>query len=53
MELHGRDVLGALKDIDFADACLLCGEKSAAHCHRRVAVAYLKDKLGLDEIINL
>lgn len=35
------------------EACLLCSEDTADHCHRRLVAEYLKDKWGDLEIVHL
>jgi len=34
-------------------ACLLCGEETPDHCHRRLLAEYLKEKWGNVEIVHL
>ena len=34
-------------------ACLMCSEKLPHHCHRRVVAAYLKEKWGALEVVDL
>ncbi len=36
-----------------ANACLLCSEETADHCHRRLVAEYLQDHWGDVEIIHL
>jgi len=33
--------------------CLLCGEETPDHCHRRLIAEYLREKMGVIEIIHL
>lgn len=35
------------------DGCLLCGEATPEHCHRRLVAEYLRDKWGNVEIVHL
>lgn len=37
----------------FDGACLLCGEESPEHCHRRLVAEYLRDRWGGIDIIHL
>lgn len=48
-----RKIEERLKDINFADACLLCSEKTADQCHRRLAAENLKHNEFTDKIIHL
>ena len=36
-----------------ANACLLCSEDTADHCHRRLVAEYLQEQWGNIEIIHL
>lgn len=36
-----------------ADACLLCSEPTAEHCHRRLVAEYLREKWGDVQIVHL
>lgn len=51
--IHMRNINEKLKDIDFNEACLLCSEKSADQCHRRLAANLIKDTFLLDNIIHI
>jgi uncharacterized protein (DUF488 family) len=37
----------------FDDACLLCSEDKADHCHRRLVAEYLRDAWGNVNIVHL
>lgn len=41
-----------IRDV-IANACLLCSEETAEHCHRRLVAEYLQDHWGDVEIIHL
>lgn len=43
----------ALKKSDFKDACLLCVEPTAEHCHRRLAAEHLAKIFGGTKIVHL
>ena len=51
--INDRKIENGLKGIDFSDACLLCSEKTAEHCHRRLAANIIKNMLFVDKIIHL
>jgi uncharacterized protein YeaO (DUF488 family) len=36
-----------------ADACLLCSEDKADHCHRRLVAEYLRERWGDVDIVHL
>jgi uncharacterized protein (DUF488 family) len=47
---------GVARDADraaFADACLLCSEHEATHCHRRLVAEHLAERWGDLEIVHL
>ena len=44
--LDARDAAVHLAADDFKDACLLCSEATADHCHRSLAADYLTQKWG-------
>jgi uncharacterized protein (DUF488 family) len=51
--LSGRRVeeLFATKDLD--GACLMCSEKSAANCHRRIVAEYLAQRFPGANVVHL
>ena len=51
--LAERNAEAALDPDLFADACLLCSEPAADHCHRRLAAEYLQSKWGISEQFNI
>lgn len=52
--IRSRKVESALSKKDFQQrTVLLCGEASAEHCHRKVALDYLKAKWGGITILHL
>lgn len=42
-----------LKNIAFHKACLLCSEKSADQCHRRLAANKIREVFMIDKIVHL
>ncbi len=54
LELMGTRSVERTTPPDLLDeACLLCSEDTADHCHRRVVAEYLKDKWGDLQIVHL
>lgn len=51
--INSRNIDSSLKNIDFNDACLLCSEKTADQCHRRLAAEKIKDIFSMQQIIHL
>ena len=54
--LHLLDQRNILKDLNlslFENACFLCSEHSAEHCHRRLLAEYLKQHNPSLKIIHL
>ena len=51
--LAERRVERQLNPADFHNACLLCSEHLAEHCHRRLAAEYLQAQWGDIEIVHL
>ena len=51
--INERKVENELKNIDFDRACLLCNEKTAEQCHRRLAANIIKDMFMAEKIIHL
>jgi uncharacterized protein (DUF488 family) len=51
--LRARQIERTLAPADVEDACLLCSEHQAHHCHRRVVAEYLLDAWGRVEIVHL
>ena len=51
--LNERNVEKHLKEINFVGSCLLCSEKIAEQCHRRLAGNIIKDIHRIDRIIHL
>jgi uncharacterized protein (DUF488 family) len=44
--MQSREIEKRLDPALFADACLLCSEKQAHRCHRRLGIEYLAKKWG-------
>lgn len=51
--LAARRPTVGLAPADLDRICLLCTEKSAAQCHRRLAAEYIAKQLSVIEIANL
>lgn len=51
--INERKLEAELKKIDFHNACLLCSEKSAEQCHRRLAANKIRDMFMIDEVVHL
>lgn len=51
--INERKVETRLMEIDFINACLLCSEKTAEQCHRRLAGNIIKDMHNIDKVIHL
>ena len=51
--INKRKIENELKNIDFNNACLLCSEKTADKCHRRLAADIIKDMFMVDKVIHL
>jgi uncharacterized protein (DUF488 family) len=51
--IESRKVEARLGRERFEDACLLCSEDTATHCHRRLAASYLKSRWGDIDIVHL
>lgn len=51
--INERGVRNELRSIDFDRACLLCSEKTADQCHRRLAADIIKDMFMVEKIIHL
>lgn len=51
--LAARQIEGAVSKELLADACLLCSEPTAEHCHRRLVAEYLREKWGDVQIVHL
>jgi uncharacterized protein (DUF488 family) len=51
--LRAREIERTLTHADVEDACLLCSEHQAHHCHRRIVAEYLRDAWGRVEIVHL
>lgn len=48
-----RNIADRLQGMDFSNACLLCSEKTAGNCHRRLAAELLKESFSIDRIVHL
>lgn len=48
-----RNIGNRLKGIDFNESCLLCSEKNADQCHRRLAADKIKEIFLIDNIIHI
>ena len=51
--INERKIERYLKDIDFVNACLLCSEKTAENCHRRLAANIIKSMSLIEKIVHL
>ena len=51
--LRARSVEKGLSRHVLDNACLLCSEPDAAHCHRRIVAEYLRDTMGGISICHL
>jgi uncharacterized protein (DUF488 family) len=51
--INERKIENELKNIDFNRACLLCSEKSAEQCHRRLAANTIRDMFMVEKVIHL
>jgi len=51
--LERRRVAETLDRALFEDACLLCSEHEASHCHRRLVAEHLREHWGTVEIRHL
>ena len=51
--INERKIERHLKDIDFVNACLLCSEKTAENCHRRLAANIIKSMSLIEKIVHL
>lgn len=51
--LKERQVTSRLAPVDFREACLLCSEPRADHCHRRLAAEHLASAWGGLNIVHL
>lgn len=51
--LERRRVAATLDRALFEDACLLCSEHQALHCHRRLVAEHLREHWGMVEIQHL
>jgi len=51
--INKRKIENELKNIDFNNACLLCSEKTADQCHRKLAANIIKDIFMVDKVIHL
>ncbi|MCX7786974.1 MAG: DUF488 domain-containing protein [Spirochaetes bacterium] len=48
-----RRVDKTISPLEIHEACLLCSEDKATHCHRRLVAEYLNEKWGNIEIVHL
>ena len=51
--INERKIESRLKDVDFNDACLLCSEKTADQCHRRLAGDIIRNMYQIGKITHL
>jgi len=51
--INERQIYNSLRDIYFNNSCLLCSEKNAEQCHRRLAANIIKENFLIDNIIHL
>jgi uncharacterized protein (DUF488 family) len=51
--LNEREILNKVKNINFADCCLLCSEAEPDKCHRRLLAEYIAKKLERVNIIHI
>ncbi len=51
--INERKIEDRLKNIAFANACLLCSEKTAEQCHRRLVADIIKRIFSIGKIIHL
>ncbi len=51
--INERKIENELKNIDFNKACLLCSEKSADQCHRRLAANIIRDIFMIEKVVHL
>jgi uncharacterized protein (DUF488 family) len=51
--IRSRDIQNKVSREMLDGACLLCSEKTAQHCHRRLVAEYLKEKWGDVDIEHL
>lgn len=51
--LKSRDIYQKISNIDLDGSCLLCSEKTAECCHRRLAAEFIQKIFGIDRIIHI
>jgi len=51
--INERQIERNLRDVYFDNSCLLCSEKNAEQCHRRLAANMIKETFLLDKITHL
>lgn len=51
--MKNRNFEKIIKDYDFDRSCLLCSEKAADQCHRRLAADIIKEAFSLDKIVHI
>ena len=48
-----REVKRKIINLDFTSGCLLCSEKTAEYCHRRLVAEFLQKEHMIEKIIHL
>lgn len=51
--LESKNIYQEISNIDLNGSCLLCSEKTAECCHRRLAAEYIQKMFAIDKIIHI